>query len=169
MARKKAREFLPEEKKAALEYAAVHGIRAAGRAFDVSHTTILSWEDEFPELWSELRAGTEEAHKIGFARRLEDLAEGYAGVERAALERAEHLIPGANAKELAALVKAMGSARGVATTGARTVRGDPDNVTEVQINFPQLEKAMERLLDQAEPPLQLPNEAVKEVEEHVAG
>lgn len=145
----------PEEfQRAALELAAVVGIRAAGRQLHISKTSITRWVEDHAEYWSELRSGNVEAQKVGFAQRLEDLAENYTATEQDAIERAQELLADGDldAKELAALIKALGSSRGVATAGARAIRGEDRTAQEVNVNFPQLERAMEALLNGAAPP-----------------
>lgn len=154
----------PEQLQVALEFAAIHGFRAAGRRLGVAHTTVMRWAEANPELWSDLRAGDREAQKKGFAQRLEDLAESYTAVEQDAIERAAKLLKSADAKETAALIKSMGSARTGAAASARAARGEDADKVEVDINFPALEQAMERVLGRAQPqPLLVDNEAVKEL------
>lgn len=150
-----------EQIQTTLEFAAIHGIRAAARRVGVSHVTVLRWIERKPELWSELRAGDREAQKHGFAQRLEDLAEGYAAVEVDALERAEKLLKSSDAKETAALIKAMGGSRATASASARAARGEDADKLEIDINFGALEKAMERVLERPapQPVLQVANEA----------
>lgn len=150
-----------EDRHAALELAATVGIAPAARQLGVPRRTIYRWVDMYPQLWSDLRAGDPEAHKRGFAVKLEDLAARYAEAEHMALDRAEQILQGANAKEIAAIMKAMGSSRQAATLGARTVMGDDHADVDVNINFPQIEQAMERLLGAAGPPpaLLVANEA----------
>lgn len=154
------------DKRAALELAAAVGRRAAIRQLGISSSTFQRWTEELPELWSSLRAGDRDAQRLGFAQRLEDLAESYTAAEFEALERAEKLLPKANAKELAALMKAMGASRGLATVGARAARGEDAERHEITIDFPQIEAVMERLLGGApeQPALTVPNEAVKELQ-----
>ena len=158
------------QKKAALELGAAVGRNAAVRQLGIAKSTFQRWTEQYPEFWSDLRAGDREAQKHGFAQRLEDLADQYTAMEFAALERAEKLIRTADAKELAALVKAMGGSRGVATVGARGFRGEDHEVVDHNINFPQLERAVEAVLDRAGPPPALPvrNEAEADVVATVA-
>lgn len=150
-----------EDRHAALELAATVGISPAARQLEISRRTIYRWIEMYPQLWSDLRAGDPEAHKRGFAVRLEDLAARYAEAEHLALDRAEEVLAGASAKEIAAIIKAMGSSRQAATLGARTVMGEDRADVDVTINFPQIEQAMERLLGAAGPAPALPvsNEA----------
>lgn len=139
------------EKKAALELAAAMGRRAAIRELGISSSTFQRWTEEYPEFWSDLRAGDPDVQKRRFAQRLEDLADRYLSAEHAVLERVEeHLIKSADAKEAAALMKAMGSSRMAATTGSRQIVPEAE-VVEHNINFPQLEQAMERLLSASAP------------------
>lgn len=148
--------YTDEEKKAALELGAALGRNAAVRELGISKSTFQQWTEAFPQLWSDLRAGDREAQKRGYARTLEDLAQQYAAMEFSALERAEGLIKGASVKDTAALIKAMGASRGVATVGARAVLGEDREIVEHNINFPALEQAMERLLERAPAPQELP-------------
>lgn len=155
-ARKPQKRYTDDEKRAALELGAAVGRRAAIRQLGISPHSFQNWTEEFPELWSDLRAGDREAQKHGFAQRLEDLAEQYSVLEFEALQRAERLIKTADPKELAALIKAMGASRGVAAMGARSLRGEDAEHVEVDINFPQLEKAAEAILARAGTPPALP-------------
>lgn len=166
--RKPARTYSEEEAKAALELGAALGRRAAIRQLGISSATFQKWTEQYPELWSDLRANDPKAQRHGFARRLEDLAESYTAVEFEALERAEKLIKGADAKEAAALIKALGSARMAATTGSRQVAGDPVE-HDHNINFPQLEAAIERLLEKAGAPPELPPVQVPNLSENQHG
>lgn len=152
--------YTEESKRAALELGAAVGRNAAIRQLGISKATFQRWTEEFPEFWSDLRAGDREAQKLGIAQRLEDLAEQYTSLEFEALERAEKLIKTADPKELAALIKAMGSSRGVATVGARGYRGEDAHTVDHNINFPALEAAANAILDRAESqPLLVANEA----------
>lgn len=162
MARPAPKRYTEEEKLAALELGAALGRNAAVRQLNISKATFQRWTEEYPREWSDLRAGDREAQKLGIAQRLEDLAENYTAMEQAALERVETLLPRANAKEIAGLIKAMGASRGVASVGARAARGEDNPDREININFPAIEAAMERLLEQAAPAPALPvaNEAV---------
>lgn len=147
-ARPRTKEYTEADQHAALELAATVGIKPAARHLGINRTTIHRWIDKHPKLWSDLRAGDPAAHRRGFAANLEDLAERYAGAEHDLLERIEEgRIKPKDAKEAAALMKAMGSSRQAAVAGARTLSGEPETV-EHTINFPALEAAMERLLDQ---------------------
>lgn len=99
------------------------------------------------------------------ADNLEDLAEQYTEREFEALERAEKLIKTADAKELAALIKAMGGSRGVATAGSRAYRGEDVQTVQHNINFDSLQRAAEAILQRANPPaLTVTNEAEDVVE-----
>lgn len=144
-------QYTIDQKKAALELGAAMGRSAAVRQLSISKATFQAWTEEFPEYWTALREGDLEAQRLGFAKRLEDLADAYSALELAALERAEKLIPTADAKEVAGLIKAMGSSRGVASVQARAQRGDPSDIQEVRVNFPAIEAAIERVLERAEP------------------
>lgn len=144
--------YAPEERHAALELAATTSIRAAAQKLGVGRSTIYRWIDMYPQLWSDLRAGDPTAGKRKVAQRLEDLADRYTAAEHDLLEKIEEGgIKAGDAKEAAALLKAMGSSRQAATVGARTISGDHD-VVEHNINFPALEAAMERLLEGATAP-----------------
>lgn len=151
-ARAPQKRYTVEEKKAALELAAAVGRRPAIRQLGISAASMQAWIEEFPELWSDLRSGDREVQKHGFADRLEDLADSYTAIEFQALERAEKLIKAADPKELAALIKAMGASRGVATVGARGYRGEDADKVDLNINFPALEAAAQAILDRAGPP-----------------
>jgi hypothetical protein len=162
MARPPVPRYTEAEKLAALELGAALGRNAAVRQLGISKHTFQRWTEEFPKQWSDLRAADPEAQKRGYARSLEDLAQSYAALEFQAMERIEALLPRADAKETAALVKAMGSSRGVATVGARAVLNEDREIVEHNINFPALEQAMERLMEHApapQLPLHVDNEA----------
>lgn len=139
--------YSDDEKRAALELGATVGRNAACRQLGISKSLFQKWTEQFPELWSSLRSGDRTVHRTRVAQNLEDLAEQYAAVELDALERAEKLVPRANARELAALMKAMGSSRGVATVGARGYRGEDADRLEIDINFGSLEAAAQAILE----------------------
>lgn len=152
---------IPEaDRLAALELAAAVGPKAASRHLGIARASIYRWIDLYPQQWSDMRAGDPEANRRGIARRLEDLASRYGEAEHELLDRVQDkLIKTADAKEAAALIKAMGSSRQTATVGARATLGEPE-VVEHNINFPQIERAMEQLLNQSQQPaLPVPNEA----------
>lgn len=142
--------YSDEEKKKALELGAAVGRNAAVRKLGISKASFQRWTEEFPEFWSDLRSDRP-AQKSRVAQNLEDLADSYTSMEFEALERAEKLIKTADPKELAALIKAMGASRGVATVGARGYRGEDAQVIEHTIDFPALEKAAAAILGRAEP------------------
>lgn len=153
--------YTDDEKKAALELAAAMGRRAAIRELGISSSAFQRWTEQFPEFWSDLRAGDPEVQKRRFAQRLEDLAERYLGAEHDLLERVEDkLIPKADPKEAAALIKALGSSRMAATTGSRQIVPEVERV-EHNINFPALEQAMNAVLERAneQPALVVENES----------
>lgn len=143
--------YTDEEKLAALELGAAVGRNAACRQLGISKASFQNWTEEFPEHWSNLRAGDRDAQKHGFAQRLEDLAEQYTSLEFEALARAEKLIKTADPKELAALIRAMGASRGVANVGARGLRGEDAQHLEIDINFPAIEAAAAAVLERAAP------------------
>lgn len=152
--------YTEAERKAALELGATIGRRAAIRRLGISPNSFQMWTEMYPEFWSSLRAGDREVQRTRVAQNLEDLADSYSDMEFEALARAEKLIKTADAKELAALIKAMGSSRGVATVGARGYRGEDHQVTEISIDFPALEAAAQRILESApQPALPVVNEA----------
>jgi transposase-like protein len=155
------REYAESERHAALELAASAGVSAAARELGLNRSTIYRWIDKYPKLWSDLKAGDRTAGRRRIADRLEDLADRYAANEHDLLERIEDgTISAKDAKEAAALLKAMGSGRIGAIAGVRSITNESESL-EVNINFPAIEAAMERLLDSAAPPPALPvvNEA----------
>ena len=155
------REWTDDQKKDALRLAASIGTRPAARELDITTTNLFNWKRKFPEFWSSLLQGTQEDERTKqFAHRLEDLADVYADVELEAIDRAAKLIPEADGKELAALLKGFSTGRATAITGARNVRGEPGQSAELTINFPALEQAMEALLNGGQQQaLPVPNEA----------
>jgi molybdenum-dependent DNA-binding transcriptional regulator ModE len=157
-------EYDEEEIHAALELAASVGPSAAARHLGVSRRSLYRWMEKYPRLWSDLHAGDPQSGRRGVARRLEDLADRYLAAEHDLLEKVEDgKIEAKDAKEAAALLKAMGSSRHAAVAGVRAISGEPDIAT-LNINFPALEQAMERLLEGApQPALPVPNLA-EEVE-----
>lgn len=158
--------YTESEKQAALELGGAMGRRAAVRALGISPSLFQRWTEEYPELWSDLRSGNPEVQKRKFATRLEDLADRYLGAEHQLLDRVEdNLIKTTDPKEAAALLKAMGSSRMAAVAGSRQVVPEHE-VVEHNINFPQLEQAMERLLQGAPSQAQLVEaEAIEEVDD----
>lgn len=162
-------QYSDDEKHAALELAAQLGVRPAARHLGITSKTLYRWASDFPQLWSDLRAGDTNATKTRVAANLVDLAERYAEAENDLLEKIEDGdIAATDAKEAAALLKAMGSSRQAAVAGARTVSGEPEQ-HEHTINFPAIEQAMERLLggggqNPATPALVVENLAAKDGE-----
>lgn len=152
--------YTDDEKRAALKLAARIGISAAARELGTYNKTIRRFRDQMPEFWSELvaHADVAPARRQRQAENLEDLADAYVEREFKAVEAADRLLDGGEleAKELAALIKAMGSSRGLATAGARAHRGEDLQVVEHNINFAQLERAMETLLNSGSPQPALP-------------
>lgn len=146
--------YTDDEKRAALELAVRLGISGAARELHIQRKTIMRFRDQLPEYWSELLQSPDAApqRKQRSAESLEDLAEAYVEREFEAIERAQELIPDAEPKELAALIKAMGSSRGLATVGARAHRGEDTQVIEHNINFAALEAAAAAILDRASAP-----------------
>lgn len=149
-----------DEQRAALELTARIGITAAAEELGLARTTIARFKRWNPELWSELLA-TPDAHperRRRSAENLEDLAEAYTQREFEAIKRAEKLIKTADGKELAALMRAMGASRGLATAGARAYRGEDVQTVEHNINFAALEQAAEAILARAPRPPELPTQ-----------
>lgn len=144
--------FSEDDRKAALELAATVGVKPAAEHLGVARASIYRWIDMYPRYWSDLKAGDREAQRRNIAGQLENLADRYAAAEHDALDRAEELLPHSGAKEVAALIRAFAGGRGVAASGARQMRDEDRELTEVTINVPQLEQAMQALLKQADAP-----------------
>lgn len=153
-----AQAYTEADTRAALELGARIGRRRAVQELGISSATFQKFTQRMPELWSDLKAQNRQAYRESTAGALEELAEAYMETEAEAVERAATLLPQADAKETAALIKAMGSSRGVAIGNARGLRGETDSTSELNINFPALEQAMARILD-APAPLPVLNEA----------
>ena len=154
--------FSEDDRKAALELAATVGVKPAAEHLGVARASIYRWIDMYPRYWSDLKAGDREAQRRNIAGQLENLADRYAAAEHDALDRAEELLPHTDAKGTAALIRAFAGGRGVAAAGARSMRDEDRERTEVTINVPQLERAMQALLNQAdrpEPPVLVENVA----------
>jgi transposase-like protein len=153
------------EKRSALQLAAQLGFSAAARELGVDRKTIQRFRDQMPEYWSELQSGPDAApaRRTRSAESLEDLADAYTEREFEALQRAEKLIKTADGKELAALMRAMGASRGLATAGARQYRGEDVHTVEHNINFAALEMAAQAILERAPtPPILVENLAEKD-------
>lgn len=146
--------YLPQEKESALRLTAKIGITAAARELGLDRKTIARFREQMPEFWSELMANGDVApsRRQRQAESLEDLADAYTEREFEALSRAEKLIKTASAKELAALMRAMGASRGLATVGARAHRGEDVQQVDHNINFPALEQAAMAILERAPKP-----------------
>lgn len=151
--------YTEDEARAGMELAIAIGRRKAIQQLGISHSTFQNWTQKYPQIWSDLKAGDPEAQRKGFAKSLEDLAQEGMALEHEAIEVAQAKLKGADLKELAAIIKATAASRQAATVGARTVMGEAD-VVEHNVNFPQLEQAMQAILEQAAPPaLPVVNEA----------
>lgn len=135
------------EHHAALELAATVGVSAAARQLGLQRKQLYRWREKYPQLWSDLSAGDPTVGRRRIAQSLETLADRYASAEHDLLDSIEDgVIKAKDAKDAAALLKGMSSGRAAAIAGARTISGDPE-VHEHNINFPQIEAAMERLLE----------------------
>lgn len=161
-----AKTYTDGEKRAALELAASIGLKPAAAQLGISNASIFRWRNEMTPYWHSLVTGDENARQHKIADNLEDLAAAYTEAEREAITQAyEKLEAGdLDAKELAALIKAMGSSRGVAAAGARNIRGSDQPNFTLNINFADLETAMERLLDSARPRQLPPHEAPETID-----
>jgi transposase-like protein len=152
------RSYSEEDKKAALRLAATIGLRPACRELDIAKSLLAKWQQQYPELWSDLRAGRADQFRENFTQRLEELAVDYADTEQRLVDRALKILDEADARETATLIKAIGSSRQGATITARQARGEPDKTLQLNIDFPMLEAAMERILNQGhQPALPVPN------------
>lgn len=154
--------YLDEEKRAALRLVVKIGITAASRELGLHRRTVSRFKDQLPEYWAELTGPdyVAPARRQRTAESLEDLSDAYTEREFEALQRAEKLIKTSDPKELAALIRAMGSSRHAATHGARAYRGEDAQVVEHNINFAALEMAAQAILERApqrELPIQVEN------------
>lgn len=158
-----------DEQITALKLAARIGSNAAARELGVSTSTINRFKHWNPKIWSDLMAAPDvpNARRQRTAESLEDLADAYTEREFEAADRAKKLIPRADAKELAALMKAMGSSRHYATAGGRAHRGEDVQVVEHNINFAALEQAAQAILNRGNggPQLPMPVDNLAEAEE----
>jgi hypothetical protein len=153
--------YTEDEAKAGMELAIAVGRRQAVKALGISNSTFQKWTVKYAQYWSDLKAGDPEAERKGFSKGLEELAQDYMVAEQDLIDQIQDgKFKPENAKEAAALIKAMGSSRQTATVGARSVAGEHE-VVEHNINFPQIEAAMERILSAQAPQtaLPVPNEA----------
>jgi transposase len=151
-------QYTEEEMLAVLELAATTSIKNAARVTSVTRNTIYRWIDRYPERWSALVVEPSRG-KRKVAQKLDVLVERYTELEHDMLEDLEKRDTPEDPKELAAVLKAVGSNRQAAVAGSRSISGDPE-VHEHNINFPQIEAMMARMLEQAAPPaLQVENEA----------
>lgn len=147
MSRRAQRIYSEDERKAILSLAARIGTYAAAKETQVSFTTLRQWKAKYPEYWSDLIQGQDLERKTSnFADRVDEIAEAYAEVEAEAIDRATKLLPRADGKETAALMKALSQGRTTAVSTSGRLRGEPDERHELSINFGQIEAAMERLL-----------------------
>lgn len=141
-----------EEEIRAVELAAVHGVKATAEHLGIGLKTLEGWcYRKHRKQYSEFREGKISEWRAGFAAKMEDLAEQYGDAERVAAELALKQLQSGDldAKELAALIKSMGSSRTAAAATGSKARGEPDHKDILEINFPQLEQAMEAMLEGA--------------------
>lgn len=132
-----------EQKLQAVELAAVHGPTKTARALKIPTGTLTVWcYQDFRNEYTSFREGQISEWRRSFAAEMEDLAQNYGEVERKALDVAERLLedPDVEAKDVASLIKGMGAARSSASSVGGKARGEPDEVVQHQINFPQLER-----------------------------
>lgn len=143
--------YLDDEKRAALRLAVKIGITAAARELGLHRKTVSRFRDQMPEYWQELVGPDHVAphRRQRTAESLEELSDAYTEREFEALQRAEKLIKTSDPKELAALIRAMGSSRHAATHGARAYRGEDVQTVEHNINFAALEMAAQAILERA--------------------
>jgi len=135
--------YTREQKLQAVELAAVHGPTAASRALKIKYQTLRDWcYQDFKKEYAEFRSGKVSEWRANLAAELEDLTQNYAETERLALDRAQELLADENldARDVASLIKGMGAARASAAATGSRARGEPDEVHQLQISFPDLEK-----------------------------
>jgi transposase len=152
-------QYTEEEMFAVLELAATTSIKNAARVTDVARNTIYRWIDRYPDKWSDLVVDpTKGKRKV--AQKLDVLVERYTAVEHEMLNDLEKRETPQDPKELAAVLKAVGSNRQAAVAGSRSISGDPE-VHEHNVNFPAIEALMADMLASVKPPaaLPVPNEA----------
>jgi hypothetical protein len=140
-----------EDKLKAIELAAVHGPRPTARMLKIPWNTLKTWlYESFQKEYAEFRAGKVSEWRAAFAAEMEDLAQNYGETERKALEVAQRQLddPNIEPKDVASLIKGMGAARASASQTGAKARGEPDEIHQHQIAFPQLE-AIEAALRQA--------------------
>lgn len=137
----------------ALKLGAARGRRTAIRELGISSASFQTWTERYPKEWSEALAERDAEIGKELAIQFEELIEGYTEAEQKAIGKVLAKLDDddLDAKELAALVKALGSSRGVAAVNARQARGEPDKTVDVNVNFPQLEQAAEAILAKAPP------------------
>lgn len=141
-----------EDAKAALVLAAQIGTRAASRELGHSATSITNWKRRYPQFWSNLIGETTtEQVAERLANRVDEIADLYADVEVEAIDRAAKLLPRADGKETAALLKAISQGRTTAVSTSGRLRGEPDERHEHTISFTQLENALARFEELAAP------------------
>lgn len=135
-----------EEEIRAVELAAVHGAKATADKLGIKPKTLENWcYRKYRKQYAEFREGKMSEWRSAFAANMEDLAEQYGEAEKLAVEEALKLLRSGDvdAKEIAALVKSMGSSRATAASTAHRARGEHDHKDVLEINFPQLEQALE--------------------------
>jgi transposase len=148
-------QYTEEEMLAVLELAATTSIKNAARVTSVTRNTIYRWIDRYPERWSALVVEPSRGK-----RKVAVLVERYTELEHDMLEDLEKRDTPEDPKELAAVLKAVGSNRQAAVAGSRSISGDPE-VHEHNVNFPAIEALMADMLASVKPPaaLPVPNEA----------
>lgn len=135
--------YTREQKLQAVELAAVHGPTAASQALKIKPNTLRDWcYQDFKKEYADFRSGKVSEWRTQLAAELEDLTQNYAETEALALTRARELLadPDIDAKDVASLIKGMGAARASAAAVGGKARGEPDEVHQHVISFPDLER-----------------------------
>lgn len=135
--------YTREQKLQAVELAAVHGLTRTAESLKVPIDTMKKWlYRDFKQEYADFRGGKQSEWRASFAAEMEDLAQNYGEVERKALEKAQALLDSGevDARDVASLIKGMGAARASAASVGGKARGEPDEVHQHVISFPDLER-----------------------------
>lgn len=147
-----ARDYPDDFVDKALALAATIGIRPAARQLEIPFQTLDRWtkHPEAAARWSELRRIHAPKWRERAAVPLEQLVDEYSEALAKALAKADRAIEEMDPKDLGNFIRSIAVAQGVAADHVGKLRGQPTHVTEVNVNVPQLEQAMQKLLNEAE-------------------
>jgi hypothetical protein len=146
-----SRDYPPELIDKALALAATIGLRSAAEQLAIPYPTVQAWtkHPRNAERWAELRRIHAPKWRERAAIPLEELVDSYSEKLVKALQKADESLEKMEPRDIPNYIRSIAVAQGVAADHVAKLRGQPTHVTQVNFNAPQLEQAMQELLNQA--------------------